>query len=203
MIPDDEGSVTRWIVPLKAGDEEATRALWRRYFETLVRLARARLRRTRRGAADEEDVALSALDSFFAGARDGRFPRLEDRDDLWRVLVTITTRKAATRLRDEGRLKRGGGRVVGESALDGPSGERDGLDQFACPEPTPALAAALADECRLRLDALGDETLRRVALLKMEGYTDAEVAARLDCGLRTIARKLDIIRRMWRAETTP
>jgi DNA-directed RNA polymerase specialized sigma24 family protein len=193
-----EGSISRWIGPLKAGEAEAARELWRRYFTTLVRLARERLRGTRRVAADEEDVALSALDSFLAGAAAGRFPRLEDRDDLWRLLVTITTRKAADQVEHERRRKRGGGRVAGESALKGPGDDGPGLAQMVGPEPTPELAAMLAEECRRRLEGLRDETLRQVALLKMEGYTDREIAARLDCGLRTVVRKLTLIRKAWR-----
>jgi hypothetical protein len=47
-----------------------------------------------RGMADEEDVALSAFDSFCRGAEQGRFPQLSDRDDLWRLLFVITERKA-------------------------------------------------------------------------------------------------------------
>src|SRR5262249_5839209 len=98
MSAGDQGSVTRWLDPAKAGDGTAARELWHRYFETLVRLARARLRATARTVEDEEDVALSAFDSFLAGAARGRFPRLEDRRDLWRILVTITSRKAADQI---------------------------------------------------------------------------------------------------------
>ena len=198
MSSQNEGSISRWIGPLKAGDDEAARELWRRYFTTLVRLARGHLGATRRAAADEEDVALSALDSFFAGMAAGRFPRLEDRDDLWRVLVTLTTRKAIDQVQHERRQKRGGGRVVGESALDAPGIEGEGLAHVACPEPTPEFAALLADECRRRLDELRDDTMRRIALLKLEGYTDAEIADRLDLGRRTIVRKLNLIRDTWR-----
>ena len=199
-MPDDEGSVTRWLGGAKAGDEAAARELWRRYFETLVRLARARLRASPRAAEDEEDVALSAFDSFLAGAARGRFPRLDDRDDLWRLLVTITTRKAADQVQRHRRRKRGGGRVRGESALDG---EGATLDDLPGAVPTPEFAAMVAEECRHRLDGLRDETLRRVALLKMEGYANEEVADRLGCGLRTVVRKLELIRKAWTAEVTP
>ena len=58
MEAGDRGSVTLWIDALRCGDEEAARQLWRRYFESLVRLARPRLRSEARGAADEEDVAV-------------------------------------------------------------------------------------------------------------------------------------------------
>ena len=84
------GSVSHWIVQLKAGNQAAAQELWEDYFQRLVRLARRRLRGRSRRAADEEDVALSAFDSFCRGAEQGRFPRLTDRDNLWRLLVVIT-----------------------------------------------------------------------------------------------------------------
>ena len=64
-------------------------------------------------------------------------------------------------------------------------------------DPTPAFAAMVTDECRRLLEALGDETLRRIALLRMEGYNDPEIAARLGCSVRTVGRKLDLIRKLW------
>src|SRR3954465_6949521 len=97
-----EGSVTRWLAPLQAGDPAAAQQLWERYFRRLVGLARTKLRGAPRRAADEEDVALSAFDSFCRHAEAGRFPRLADRDSLWRLLVTVTARKAAHQARDEG-----------------------------------------------------------------------------------------------------
>ena len=116
-----QGSVTAWINLLKGGDAAAIQRLWEAYFPRLVGMARKRLREAPRRAADEEDVALSAFDSFCDGVARGRFPQLTDRDDLWHVLVTITARKALQLLRHEQRQKRGGGTVRGESAFhEGP-----------------------------------------------------------------------------------
>src|SRR5579883_1417686 len=103
-----EGSVTRWLGQLKAGDPQAAQQLWERYFQRLVGLARKKLHGAKRQVADEEDVALSAFDTFCRGAEQGRFPRLEDRDNLWNILVLLTARKARHLVRDEGRHKRGG-----------------------------------------------------------------------------------------------
>src|SRR5260370_40284598 len=108
-----EGSVTGWIAQLQEGDAAAAQPLWDRYFHHLVGLARKKLPGSTRGAADEEDVALSAFHSFCRHAEAGRFPQLSDREGLWRLLVVITARKAAHLLRDEGRLKRGGGPTSG------------------------------------------------------------------------------------------
>ena len=58
--------------------------------------------------ADEEDAALDAFNSFLAGVVRGRFPQLNDRDDLWRLLVVLTVRKAIGQRRDLTRQKRGG-----------------------------------------------------------------------------------------------
>ena len=201
MATGDEGSVTRWLRELKAGDPAAAQRLWARYFADLVRLARARLRKAPRAAEDEEDVALSAFGAFCTAAARGRFPRLDDRDDLWRVLVTVTERKASDLLRRQRRLKRGGGRVAPEADLAGPEG--DLLDHLAGTAPTPEFAALVAEEYRRRLAALPDAALRRVAVLKMEGYSNEEIAGRLGLGLRSVVRKLERIRRTWLAVAEP
>src|SRR5262249_49366796 len=99
------GSVTDWIDRLKIGDPAAAQQLWQSYFQRLHRIARKKLQGTPRRVADEEDVALSAFDSFCRGAEQGRFPQLTDRDDLWRLLVTITARKAYQLALHEGRQK--------------------------------------------------------------------------------------------------
>jgi len=96
MQSDCEGSVTHWIGDLKSGGDSAAQHLWERYFERLVRLARKKLQNARRPrtAADEEDAALGAFDSFCRRVDRSRFPRLTDRGDLWRLLVVLTAPKA-------------------------------------------------------------------------------------------------------------
>jgi DNA-directed RNA polymerase specialized sigma24 family protein len=190
---------------LRAGDlDDAARELWGRYFDRLARLARLKLRDAPRGPADEEDVALSAFESFCAGAAAGEFPQRGGRDDLWRLLVTITARKAANQRLHEQRQRRGGGRVLREAALDGADAEAgQALEQVLGAEPTPEFAALVAEECRVRLDGLRDETLRQVALLRMEGYRNEEIAARLEISLRSVERKLEVIRRRWQPEDVP
>src|SRR3954454_3473208 len=145
MSPEDGGSVTRWLDDLKAGDPAAAQRVWERYFASLVRLAQAGPRSSRRVAEDEEDAALSAFNSFCASAAKGRFPRLDDRDDLWQILVTLARRKAADQARRQHRQKRGGGRIANESELAGDD-DQVLLDAIAGPGPTPEFAAELADE---------------------------------------------------------
>ena len=193
-----KGSVTRWIDLLKAGDALAAQRIWERYFQRLVWLARQKLQGNRPRAADEEDVALSAFDSFCRGAETGRFPELMDRDGLWRLLVVLTNRKAAHLMRDEGRQKRGG-----KAGVKGSGEEAVQLDQILSREPTPEFAAQVAEEYRRLLDSLGGKELESVALWRMEGYSNDEIAGKLGCTPRTVERKLHIIRGLWEKEITP
>lgn len=189
-----DGSVTHWLDQLRAGDHEAAQRLWERYFRQLVHLARARLHGRPGRVADEEDVALSAFDSFFRGVEQGRFPQLLDRDSLWRLLLVITVRKVTALRRYEERQKRGGTPGAG-------SAEEVDLDALLSREPTPEVAAQVAEECERLLRNLQSEELVVIALSKLEGANNEEIAARLGCVPRTVERKLRRIRDLWEGET--
>ena len=144
--------------------------------------------------ADGEDVALSVFDRLVRAVAAGRFPRLDNRDDLWQVLLVLTARKAATAARDEGREKRGGGRAAHRLAADG--SDAPGLD-VPGPDPDPAEAAALAEGLERLLADLGDDQLRQIAVWKLEGDSNEEVAGRIGRAVATVERKLKRIREIW------
>jgi DNA-directed RNA polymerase specialized sigma24 family protein len=193
-----QGDISGWVAKLKAGKRDAAGPLWDAYYRRLMGLARAKLGRLPRRVASESDVVVSAFDSFCRGAELGRFQRLEDRDDLWQVLGMITARKAADLRKHLGRKKRGEGQVRGDSALLGNDSQAvDGLDGLPGEEQPPDVACAMAEECQRLLDCLPDETLRVVALGKLEGYSNPELAQRLGCALATVGRKLERIRDIW------
>ncbi len=184
------GSVTHWLLELQSGNREAIRPIWERYYARLVSLAKARLSGTPRRAADEEDVVLMAFDSFCRGAEQGKFPDLHDRNCLWSVLVLITARKAANQATFEARQKR-------SHHLTNTKAELAALEAIASNDPTPEFSAQAAEEYRRLLLELGDETLQSIAVWKMEGYTNDEIAAKINCSTRTIERKLELIRSQW------
>jgi DNA-directed RNA polymerase specialized sigma24 family protein len=186
-------AITVWLNQLQAGESVAVRLLWEKYFHRLVGLARTRLRNTRL-VSDEEDVALSAFDSFCRNAEAGRFPDLTDRESLWRLLAEFTLRKATHHIRDASALKRGGGRTAVSS-----SGV---FDDVLGHEPDPALASEVAEECERLLAALGDPELRQVALLRMDGHSVDEVATLIECAPSTVKRKLKLIRGIWEREAS-
>jgi DNA-directed RNA polymerase specialized sigma24 family protein len=201
----EPASVSLWLQQLQAGDHAAAEELWQRYCTRLVVLARSKIRGLPCRVADEEDVALSAFDSFCRGAIGGRFPSLDDRNNLWRLLVTITARKAyqhGLRLR---RQKRGGKAVLDEAALAALTGwddERRSLEQLVSREPTPEFAAQAAEEYQRLLGSLPKRNLRVLAQWKMEGFTNKELAAKLACSVRSVERKLRMIRGFWEADST-
>jgi RNA polymerase sigma factor (sigma-70 family) len=188
-------SVTTWLTLLRAGDTQAAQALWERYYADLVRLAHDHLAARVRRTADPEDIALGAFASFCRGVAERRYPRLDDRHDLWRLLFTITVRKAADHARREGRQRHGGGQIINAAdLLDLPEAD---LNHLAGDAPDPALAAEVAEGLQVLLARLPGDDLRQITQLRLEGHTLPEIAQMLGRSLRGIERKWTLIRRCW------
>jgi len=186
MTP-NHAQITPWIERLKIGDNAAVRPLWQRYYYDILRHARGRLPRA--ADLDDEGIAASAFKSFCLAAQAGRFPELYDRYGLWSLLLEITNRKIADALQHRNARKRGGGWAdLGAQALD----------SLAASEPTPEYVAEMIEELQALLDRLPDDKCRQIAILKMEGVEHQEIADRLECALRTVANKLELIRATFR-----
>ncbi len=194
--------VTQWINDLANGDREAAERLWREYYLRLIGQARKSLRRAPLRFADEEDAALSAFNSLCRGIETGRFPRIDDRDCLWRLLVTITARKVAALRRYHLRQKRGSGTVRGESCFDGANTESEaaGIARVLGREPTPEYVAQTHDEFDRLMGLLQDDEHRRIAYYNLAGYTTEEISALVGLSLRTVKRRLVAIREVWQSE---
>ena len=194
--------VTCWLRQLEAGDEDAARLLWERYYRELVELARARFGTTPRRVADEEDVALSVLRCLYEGAARGQFAELVNRGELWQLLAAITGRKVIDQQRRLNQQKRGGGRVRGDSVVHGNDDDRSsvGFDQFGGEAATPEVLAIAAEEFQRLMALLDDDRLRQIAQCKLEGYTNEEIGQRLGLACRSIERKLQRIRQIWATE---
>lgn len=188
--------ITQWIDGLREGDEESVRRIWDSFFHRMIAIARHRMRTARRTACDEEDIVVSAFKSFCAGVQRGKFPRLQDRDDLWRLLLVITARKVADQIQFQQRDKRDVRSELSSNELTHSSlhGQHE---WFVSREPSPEFAAECSDQLRALLEQLQLEDLKRIALLKMEGYTNQDIARELDRSLATIERKLKTIREIW------
>lgn len=186
-----DGFVTFWFEAAQKGDEAAATHLWDWFYPKLVKLAQAQLDKSKRRVYDEEDVALSAFHGVYRDARGGRVPKNCNRNDIWGLLTTQLLRKIIDRRRADAAQKRGGDEVRGDSAfLEG------GIDLIASREPGPEFALELLDEANAVLARLS-EPLRQVALLKMDGLTNEEIAAEIGLTCRSVERKVERIRKQF------
>ena len=197
-MPSSSGSVTDWLGDLRdRADPVASQRLWERYIAQLIRVARQKLGGAPRRVADEEDVAAAAFASFYRGVEANRFAQLNDRDDLWQILLVLTERKALNQIRHELAQRRGAGKVLGESVMDDAAQGARGLADVADPGPTPAFAIEVSEQLEHLLQSLDEPRLRQIALLKLEGCSNREIAARLSVSLRSVERRLALIRGIW------
>jgi DNA-directed RNA polymerase specialized sigma24 family protein len=190
---------------VRQGDAQAVADLWNHHYASLVRLAAQRLPAGLRRTGDEEDVALSAFHSFIAGVRNDQFPDLQGPENLWGLLITLTTRKVNAHVRRQTRQKRGGGTVRGESVFLEPDGSEKsgGIGGVGDDHLSPEVQAQLSEATDELLNSLQDDQLRQIAIMRMDGYLVAEIASRLELSKRAIERRLQLIRKIWseRAES--
>jgi DNA-directed RNA polymerase specialized sigma24 family protein len=191
--------ITGWVRSLGDGDPAAAQGLWNAYYSKLVRVATSAIRSKRHagGISDGDDAAQSAFKSFCLGAMKGRYPDIRDRDSLWGLLLTITVRKVVDHRRYEHRARRGGGRILATHGSDDSESMTESMHSILSREPSPDFAAMVAEQHERLIGRLDDPLLRRIALMKMEGFTNEEIG--LDVGLvrRTVIRKLQLVRRTW------
>jgi hypothetical protein len=149
--------------------------------------------------ADDEDVVVKAFNSFFEGVKDNRFGRLDSREDLWQILIMLTSRHAISQSIAENCQKRGGGSVRTESAITG-AGMKNvptAITAISGESPTPEFIVMMLQQCEYLVDSLPNKLLRDVALLRFEGFECAEIAERTNRSVRTVQRKLGMIRSQW------
>jgi DNA-directed RNA polymerase specialized sigma24 family protein len=197
-----ETSVMRLVQLLRSDDKSvrdmAASLIWQRYFRDLLELARRNLDSRVRVRVAAEDVLQSMFHSFCARQGRGEFD-LADRDELWRLLVTITLRKARNATRDHHRERRD----VGCEQRHRDPGDDDSscpgwaFEQMADSAPSPAEAVIFNEALQRRLESLESGKLVKIALWRLEGYSNREIADRKNCTERSIERKFERIRHKW------
>ena len=197
MANESDESVTFFFRRLSDGDHNAAAKLWQHFGHRLEGLAQKKLAGRNQRMSDAEDAVQSAFASFCQRVERGDFPEDANRDDLWKILGTITVRKALKHQRRENAAKRGGGRVRGESSVAGLSSEPFLLDQAVQQIPGEDFDVS----CQELLEQL-EESCREVVVMKLLGQTNNEIAQQLGCSLSTVERKLRLIRRVWQEHMT-
>ncbi|WP_197454963.1 ECF-type sigma factor [Stieleria varia] len=186
-------SVTRWLQELRQGDERAARLLWDFFRTRMLNLARKQIGQGGAAAYDEEDVALSAFAALCDRVRQGSYEMLGDRVELWQLISVILMNKGRNRARSEARTRRGG-RLTRQELSE------ELLASIGCDDSDPALTLSMQDECRRLLTMLERHEVQLVALLRVEGYTNEEIAKQLGCTRRSVQRRINLIRKLWSGE---
>ena len=167
--------------------DQAANELVQLFYDRLVRLARRRLENMPQQVADEEGAVISALRSFFSGVGDGQFQNIVDEEDLWRVLATVTARKAVRQLRVHWKQSGEGARVDRSQELI-----------HLVTEPSqPEDETILIDLFQRCLDAVEDPDLKKISEWRLQGMETSEIAQTLGIHVRSVQRKLKLIESIW------
>ncbi len=195
---EDAGELTQLLFRIQnSRDEDACARLWQSVYERIVTYTRGRIAVKDQRVADEEDIAQSAMKSFFRAAEAGRFRTLTNSDELWRILITVMARKSHALQQRQAAEKRGDGQVRGDSVFRLVAQGRISGTNFA---DLRRFVDELLGECRERIEALPDEILRTIAVKRMEGFQVTEIAVEMSLSVATIKRKLARIRDLWAAD---
>lgn len=182
----------------------------RRHLPKMRRIARRELRRRSIPEAvyDEDDLLSSSNRMFFSLILAGKVHSIQGLDELWVVYRRIvadkvTSARNRTRARKRGAVGRWNGRkrCFGPADADATQDDaqnRDDLNLFESGLPRPEVSAIADETLRLLLDLLNDEQ-RMIANLRLDNLSISEIAKRLRRSERTINRKLEEIREIWRS----
>lgn len=191
-------SVTDFFNRVREGDADAVTPLWNRFFPRIMGLAKKTLGQHRAAASSgADDAAQSAFFSFYQRVGRGEFSGALDRDDLWRLLATITVCKVRKNIRKESAEKRGGGNIVNQSALEDGDSDTAAFDRFMADTPSESFDL-VCEELLMMLD----EDMRSIAIMRLMGHTNREISETLECTERRIERKLQVIRSTWEEHVT-
>jgi RNA polymerase sigma factor (sigma-70 family) len=164
---------------LPTKDEAAAAQIFDRYANKLIAVAYQRLDQRLRQRVDPEDVVQSVFRTFFRRGAEGEFSSVDDAQDLWKLLVTLTRRRCAGVAREEGSQKRDYRRELADEF------DMQLLAQDPAPEDGDALLAVLEEV----LSELGELELKIVEL-RLAKYTLPEISKQAGCSETKVSRVL-------------
>ena len=182
---DETSSEKHWqrlLDGLRSGSDSAYQTLWKDYGRLLQQVADNQLSSSVRRRVDADDIVQSVCRSFYRRATAGDY-ELNEVDELWRLLSAITILKVREASRFHKRLKRAAWR------------DRDGLsaESFQTSEASPEDCAIFNEEFARLVNHFGEEE-KQIVDLKLQGFANPEIAARIGCSERTVRRLTKRIR---------
>lgn len=189
------GSITVLLNKLRSDDESAVEQIFTRFFEQLKSVARRRLSVRDRKVVDDEDLALWAINTFQRCVRDGMYPKMRNRDDVWKFLVSILERKTVDHIRTQHAEKRGGGQIRGESFFEDQDHPR--MMESLCSDRFDfEVMVDFLDVIESLIIRLKDPELGEILTARFAGHTIKEIADRMDRSVSSVDRKLRLVRKI-------
>jgi DNA-directed RNA polymerase specialized sigma24 family protein len=186
-------SVTDWIAGWKRGNEYAAIELGRRYRPLAERVARRKLSTDARHktVADEEDVAVEALNNLLSKIRDGNFPDLKNRGDFARVLAAFATNVALNHSTSSRSAKRNASKTVhlGDLEASGSADKSSETRMYA--QNFDTAYTELREEI---ISTLADDQLKMVFKLLMDGQDTEVISKKLNVSYTTASRRVSMVR---------
>ena len=184
---------------MQKGEDWAFDMFFKKHYDRLVRFAKKKIGTFPLRTLDEEDVAMTAMNSLFNCLRENRL-EAQSSIELWQMLISIMKRKLINLREKHFAQKRGGGKVRGDSIW-----EQSGEDNMFHEQPDmrsdilPGAQLELLETTDILFQQLPDDKLRQIARLLLEGYRTEDIANELNCVRRTVERKVAQIRKLWGA----
>jgi hypothetical protein len=189
---EEAGSVSHWLREVKSGRSSAVDAIWRRYYQRVVQYATRKMKTNPDRAIDGEDIAQSTMHRFCFNLASGRYPLLDDRQQLWDLLVVFTLNRIRKHLRACSAHKR--------------ASDRQSVFVFKQTEAlkdlkTPEAPVIMADMVQYWLDRLDREDptgeLKQIAIWSMEEISGSEIARILKKRKSAVLQQIRLIRLVW------
>ena len=194
----DQGSVTGWISSIREGDQEVLEAFSKRYFSKIRDLAKSKL-----SNPDSEEVANDVLVALTQSIAGGKYPNLCDRNSLWFLILKITQNRVIAFTRREKAKKR----IPAESIEPNHSEDlvrvesltdyEAELDNVIASNSTEAAWIEISDCWEELLRCLPDDVCRQIAQLKLQSYSNREIASMMGFTPSRVDRKVRLIQEQW------
>jgi hypothetical protein len=188
----EDGSITQWLQQLRSGESDAAREIWNRFYPRIVRFAELNLQNNADHAVDGEDVAQSAFRTVYLAVMDGKYPDIDDRRHLWRLLIVSTLNRVRRHYRDIHAQKRSIDKLASK-----PVSGRTMLMELS----GPVAEAEMADLVETLFRHLDQEDpsgeLRQIAMLQLEQHSATAIAQKMQKRKTYVLQRIRWVRILW------
>lgn len=161
---------------VKDGDQEAAHVLYKRYAQRVFGLVDSKLGNKLRASTDAEDIVQSVFRSMFRGVQAGNY-EVQPGSTLWNLLAVISLTKLRRKALHQAAQRRDVERLVSLQTV---------AEQEANDVSTDEFLKLCVRETMQKLRP----TDREILLLRIQGFTVAEISEQMSLSDRTIARRL-------------